>query len=431
MRLSNMLLLLPSKWMWIRAFRRTLAPRARTRRTMIALGIRRSATWTRLWPSGPMTISNIKQLLLQKSTSYSINMKAGQRSRSTCSRRSIRRPMKKNQTPYKSYKNQKISRCSRRLLKISTITQRYWNNPRGAQSKLRSQTALMNLLWTFQGSNLIWMRLNRNKIKQSCKTHKMQIIPINWCWITSNWRMTGPNRPWTSSMKMLKLPTGCRSQECHQIKHNIDQFTTSHSTMVEAPIPFNLRALWLHQNTKKTFEVRVPPILLWCWFLKLNWPTTTVEPRRCRRIKHNKQLKCSQERSKASMWRSRQAILFISILGQVVREVELNLINQSRIRRSIRASMKCMKRACIHNYYNNNMLKPLRFRSAFLLSHAEKEPVSMCALTQRQLIAQRLQNSQIVVKMTLVLQENSIDSWTSCQLRKLLRSTSQARIHCR
>ena len=213
MRLSNILLLLPSKWglmkwIWIRASRRTLAPRARTRRTMIALGIRRSATWTRLWPSGPTTISNIKQLLLQKSTSYSINMKAGQRSRSTCSRRSIRRPMKKNQTPYKSYKNQKISRCSRRLPKIS----KYWNKQRGAQSKQRSQTAQMNLRWTSQGSNLIWMLLNiymcRNKTKQSRKTHKMQIIPINWCWITSNWSMTGPNRPWTSSMKMLKLPTG-------------------------------------------------------------------------------------------------------------------------------------------------------------------------------------------------------------------------------
>ena len=167
MRLSNILLLLPSKWIWIRAFRRTLAPRARTRRTMIALGIRRSATWTRLWPSGPTTISNIKQPLLQKSTSYSINMKAGQRSRSTCSRRSIRRPMKKNQTPYKSYKNQKISRCSRRLPKIST----YWNKQRGAQSKPRSQTAQMSLRWTSQGSNLIWMRLNRNTTKQSCKTH--------------------------------------------------------------------------------------------------------------------------------------------------------------------------------------------------------------------------------------------------------------------
>ena len=370
MRLSNILLLLPSKCMWIRAFRRTLAPRARTRRTMIALDIRRSATWTRLWPSGPTTISNIKQLLLQKSTSYSINMKAGQRSRSTCSRRSIRRSMKKNQTPYKSYKNQKISRCWRRPLKISTIAQQYWNNQRRAissmfnQSKLRSQTVLMNQLWTSQGSlclyNLIWMRLNRNKTKQSCKTHKMQIIPINWCWITSNWRMTGPNRPWASSMKMLKLPSGCRSQKCHQIKHNIDQFTTSHSTMVEAPIPFNLRALWLHQNTKKTFEVHMPPltatitILPWCWFLKLNWPTTTVEPRHCRRIKHNKQLKCSQERSKASMWRSRQVMLlmmlFILILGQMVRKLKPNSINQFRIRRSIRASMKCMKRACIHNY---------------------------------------------------------------------------------
>jgi len=296
---------------------------------MIALVIRRSATWTRLWPSGPTTISNIKQPLLQKSTSYSINMKVGlpemwKRSRSTCSRRSIRRPMKhwqllRNKTPYKSYKNQKFfklltSRCSRRLPKIS----KYWNKQRRAQSKLRSQTAQMNLLWTSQGSNLIWMRLNRNRTKQSCKTHKMQIMPINWCWITSNWRMTnnstGPNRPWASSMKMLKLPTGYRSSIyrsslCHKINHNIDQFTTSRSTMVEAPIPFNPRALWLHQNTKKNSEVKIPPILLWCWFLKLNWPTTTVEPRRCRRIKHNKQVKRSQERSKASMWRSRQAII--------------------------------------------------------------------------------------------------------------------------
>ena len=205
----------------------------------------------------------------------------------------------------------------------------------------------MNRLWTSQESNLIWMRLNRNSTKQSCKTHKMQIIPtsiqkcytaslknrrmrINWCWITRNWRMTGPNRPWASSMKMLKLPLGYRNQKCHQINHNIDQFTTFRSTMVEAPIPFNLRALWLRQNTKKNFEVKTPPILLWCWFLKLNWPTTTVEPRRCRRIKHNKQVKHSQERSKASMWRSRQAIL-----GQAARELELN-----SIRRSIRAQMK-------------------------------------------------------------------------------------------
>ena len=196
--------------------------------------------------------------------------------------------------------------------------------------------------------------------------------------------------------------------------------------MVEAPIPFNPRARWLHQNTKKNFEVHVPPILRWCWFLKLNWPTTTVEPRRCWSIlvKHNNQLKCRQERSKASMWRSRQAkIILLWMVGQVLRELELNAI-----RRSIRASMKCMKRA-------NNMLQPLRCRSAFLLSHAGKESASICALTQRQLMAQRhrnlkTSNSQIVTKMTLAWQANSIDSWSLYHLRKLLRSTRQAQVHC-